>query len=53
MRLQILRGKRVSCPQDDIPLKVHDVTSLGSIGKAFIVICPACGFQANLPGPSR
>ncbi len=55
LRREILRSGQAGCPscEDDMPLTSHDVTSFGESGKSFIVHCPACGFNTNLPGPSR
>jgi diguanylate cyclase (GGDEF)-like protein len=55
LRRTILKYAGAYCPscKDDIPLSVHDVTSLGESGKSFLVHCPACGFDTDLPGPGR
>lgn len=53
MRMQIVRGGTVSCPEDDVPLDVIDATTMGDMGRSFLVHCPGCGFQAALPAPKR
>jgi diguanylate cyclase (GGDEF)-like protein len=55
LRREILRHGGAHCPacEDDIPLNVHDVTTMGESGKSFLVHCPACGFDTGLPGPRR
>lgn len=53
LRLQILRHGPALCPSDQVPLQVHDMTGIGDSGSSFIVNCPGCGFQTDLPGPSR
>ena len=48
LRKRHLRGERIRCPKDDAYLEVHDATTVGSIGRRFLVICPDCGLQAKL-----
>lgn len=53
LRREILRHGGAYCPvcEDDIPLRTHDVTAMGDLGKSFLVHCPGCGFNTNLPSP--
>ncbi len=53
MRMQVVRGVAVVCPIDDVPLSVIDATTMGDLGKSFLVHCPGCGFQSELPAPKR
>lgn len=53
MRMQILRNGFALCPTDRVPLAVQDLTTMGESGKSFLVHCPGCGFNTNLPGPGR
>lgn len=48
LRKRHLRGERIRCPKDDAFLEVHDATTIGSIGRCFLVMCPACGLEALL-----
>lgn len=51
LRLQILKQGRALCPIDHIPLEHHDVTGMSDSGRSFLVNCPGCGFQTDLPSP--
>jgi diguanylate cyclase (GGDEF)-like protein len=53
MRIQIVRGGIVQCPVDDIPLDVIDATTMEDLGRSFLVHCPGCGFQSDLPARKR
>ena len=47
-RKQYLMGHEIKCPKDLVPFDVHDVTSMGSVGREFLVSCPLCGFSDTL-----
>jgi hypothetical protein len=51
LRRDIARGRQARCPEDDSILTVNDVTTFGSVGKAYMVDCPICGKVATLESP--
>jgi len=53
MRRKLLRNQRIECPADGAYFVVHEVTSMGSVGKEFLIVCPDCGVSDTLSGPTR
>lgn len=53
MRRRVLRDQRIECPDDGAYLVVHDVTTMGSVGREFLIVCPDCGLSDTLSAPTR
>ena len=50
LRGRYLKGEAIKCPTDLTPLDVHDITTMGSIGRDLLVTCPNCGWKEELLG---
>jgi len=53
LRRRLLRQQAIECPNDGTFFDVHDVTSTGSLGRDFLVVCPECGLTDDLPSGQR
>lgn len=45
IRRSILMRVTPKCPKDEVYLEHQDITSLGDVGRHFIVMCPECGLS--------
>jgi diguanylate cyclase (GGDEF)-like protein len=50
LRRRLLRREAIACPEDGAFFEIHDVTSLGSVGREFLIVCPDCGLTGELRG---
>ena len=47
-RRKLLRRQAIECPNDGVFFDVHDVTSISSVGRDFLIVCPECGLSDGL-----
>lgn len=48
LRRKLLRRLPIECPNDGAPFDVHDVSTMDSVGRDFMIVCPECGLTESL-----
>ena len=52
-RKRVLRHQTIECPNDGAFFDVRDVTTHGSVGRDFMIMCPECGLRNHLQSGQR
>ncbi len=52
-RRRVLRRLPIECPHDGAPFDIHDVTTMDSVGRDFMIVCPECGLTDGLESGQR
>jgi diguanylate cyclase (GGDEF)-like protein len=52
-RRKVARREGVFCPSDGAPFDIEDVTTIGSVGRDYLLICPHCGIYVDTRGADR
>jgi diguanylate cyclase (GGDEF)-like protein len=52
-RKRVLRHQPIECPNDGAFFDVRDVTTHGSVGRDFMIMCPECGLRDHLQSGQR
>jgi diguanylate cyclase (GGDEF)-like protein len=48
-----IRRRSPVCPSDGALLEIRDTTTMGTVGRSFMVTCPMCGLNEDIQGGGR